>query len=98
MFVIKMWRIGRANRPFFRIIASDKKGKLNAKTKYLGFICPLKKDFWIDLPKVKELISNGAKISKNLFFRMKSINDQNTESKNQNNLDLNEILNKSNIC
>lgn len=69
MFRIILQRFGRKNKPFFRIVGHDTKS--NNSTKNLGYFCPLNENMSIDVLKLQKLIETGAKISKNLYYRMK---------------------------
>ena len=65
MLVIRLFRVGKRNRPSFRIVVTDKKNPPSAGRflEILGFYNPLAKDKKINAERVKYWISVGAKPS-----------------------------------
>ena len=66
---IRLTKIGRRNKPFYRIIVTDKAAKRNSKAlDVLGFINPGTKPHQvkIDNNKLKKWMSQGAKPSETL--------------------------------
>jgi len=65
MLVIRLFRVGKRNRPSFRIVVTDKKNPPSAGRflEILGFYNPLSKDKKINAERVKYWISVGAKPS-----------------------------------
>lgn len=60
---IRLQRMGRKNRPFFRIVAIDEAAKRNGKAlAYLGFFDPTKESrrIKVDKKELKQYLSVGA--------------------------------------
>jgi len=77
---IRMARLGRTNRPFFRFGAFDSRTRRDGKPiEYLGHYDPLVKEFdksvTIDLDRVRHWIGQGAKCSETVavFLKKKGV-------------------------
>jgi len=77
---IRMARLGRTNRPFFRVGAFDARTRRDGKPiEYLGHYDPLVKDFeksvTIDLDRARHWIEKGAKCSETVavFLKKKGV-------------------------
>lgn len=77
---IRMARLGRTNRPFFRFGAFDSRTRRNGKPiEYLGHYDPLVKDFdasvKLDLDRCRHWIGQGAKCSETVaaFLKKKGV-------------------------
>lgn len=73
---IRMARLGRTNRPFFRFGAFDSRTRRDGKPiEYLGHYDPLVKDFEagvkIDLERCRHWIAQGAKCSETVAVFLK---------------------------
>lgn len=74
MLKIRMRRKGRKNMPFFDIVAVDSKFRVTSpSSERLGYVSPLDGKIKVDFERVKYLLSKGAKFSRSLFFRLKSL-------------------------
>lgn len=65
MLVIRLFRTGKKNQPFFKIVVTDKRNppKGGRFVEKLGFWNPLTKERKVDAERVKYWISQGAKSS-----------------------------------
>jgi len=65
MLVIRLFRIGKKNQPFFKIIVTDKKNPVRGGrfVEELGFYNPLKKEKKLKTERIKYWLSVGAKPS-----------------------------------
>lgn len=64
MITVRLARFGSKNKPFYRVVVTDKKNKLQGKhVEMLGFYNPITKDLNIDDKKVHEWVSIGAQLS-----------------------------------
>lgn len=77
---IRMARLGRTNRPFFRVGAFDSRTRRDGSPiEYLGHYDPLVKDFEasvkLDLDRCKYWIAKGAKCSEtvSVFLKKKGV-------------------------
>lgn len=73
---IRMARLGRTNRPFFRFGAFDSRTRRDGKPiEYLGHYDPLVKDFdasvKLDLDRVRHWLGHGAKCSETVAVFLK---------------------------
>ena len=67
MLKIRLKRLGRKKRPFYRIIAIDSRKKRDGKAlEEIGFYNPLNKQHKINIKAVNEKIKQGAKLTKTL--------------------------------
>jgi len=67
MLKIRLKRIGRKKRPFYRIILIDSRKKRDGRAiEELGFYNPLNKQHTINIKKVNERQSEGAQITQTL--------------------------------
>nr|YP_009654467.1 ribosomal protein S16 [Pleurostichidium falkenbergii]QCH39754.1 ribosomal protein S16 [Pleurostichidium falkenbergii] len=65
MLKIRLKRLGRKKRPFYRIIVIDSRKKRDGKAiKELGFYNPLTKQDQLDMEKVDKKIKEGAQVTK----------------------------------
>ena len=65
MLKIRLKRLGRKKKAFYRIILIDNRKKRDGKAiEELGFYNPLNKQHRIDMIKVKEKVKKGAQITK----------------------------------
>nr|YP_009397743.1 ribosomal protein S16 [Dipterosiphonia australica]ARW66929.1 ribosomal protein S16 [Dipterosiphonia australica] len=65
MLKIRLKRLGRKKRPFYRIILIDSRKKRDGKAiKEIGFYNPLNKNYYINTIQVKKTIKQGAQITK----------------------------------
>lgn len=75
MLMLRLARYGVKKKPFYRIIAIDKRKARNGRPKeYLGYYCKQQNEndiFKIDIDKLNYLIKNGAKLSNRLNFLIK---------------------------
>ncbi len=81
MLKIRFLRMGKKNRPFFRVVVTDKKNAPQSGRflEIVGFWDPLTKERKIEKEKVKYWLSKGAQLSKsvhNLFVSEKIIESQ----------------------
>nr|ARW69424.1 ribosomal protein S16 [Polysiphonia sp.] len=61
MLKIRLKRLGRKKKPFYRIILIDSKKKRNGKAiEEMGFYNPINKKSKLDIVNVKEKITQGA--------------------------------------
>lgn len=71
MLKVRLKKIGRKKRPFYRIILIDSRRKRDSKAiEELGFYNPLNKSTQINIVKIKEKLQEGAVMTqtvKNLF-------------------------------
>lgn len=64
MLKIRLKRLGRKKKPFYRIIAIDSRSKRDGKPiEELGFYNPLNKDKQINIIKIQDRIKDGAQIT-----------------------------------
>lgn len=64
MLKIRLKRLGRKKRPFYRIIAIDSRSKRDGRPlEELGFYNPISKDKRINLVKIQDKIKYGAQIT-----------------------------------
>lgn len=64
--VIRLKRIGAKNRPFFRIVVTEKRSKINGKNvEEIGYYNPLEKPPVVNInrQKLEEWLKNGAQLS-----------------------------------
>lgn len=67
MLKIRLKRLGRKKRPFYRIILIDSREKRDGKAiEEIGFYNPLNKKYKIDIETVNQKIGQGAKLTKTL--------------------------------
>lgn len=65
MIIIRLAKGGSKNKPFYRIVVSDKQKYVSGKfIEVLGFFNPIKKEVKYDIEKINKWISQGAGISK----------------------------------
>ena len=89
MVKIRLLRIGKNKRPFYRIVVTDSKRKRDGKVcDIIGFYDPLKKEgFKLDLEKYEEWIKKGAQTTervRSLFKLYKKLNEATlTQTKNE---------------
>ena len=64
MLKIRLKRLGRKKKPFYRIIAIDSRKKRDGEPiDEIGFYDPRTKKHKIDMLKIKEKVQNGAQIT-----------------------------------
>nr|YP_009392375.1 ribosomal protein S16 [Osmundaria fimbriata]ARW60937.1 ribosomal protein S16 [Osmundaria fimbriata] len=64
MLKIRLKRLGRKKRAYYRIILIDSRKKRDGKAiDEIGFYDPLKKQHQIDIMKMKNVIKNGAQLT-----------------------------------
>lgn len=65
MLKIRLKKLGRKKRPFYRIVLIDNRKKRDGRAILeLGFYNPLNKRIQVDVTKIKEKLLEGAKLSK----------------------------------
>ena len=65
MLKIRLKRLGRKKKPFYRIIAIDSRKKRDGRSiEELGFYNPINKDKQINVLQIQEKIKDGAQITK----------------------------------
>lgn len=78
MLIIRFQRVGKKNRPHFRLVVTESKNAAKKKAnEILGFYDPIKKDKSVDGERVKYWMSVGAQISPsahNFLVREKVMN------------------------
>ncbi len=69
MLVIRLFRTGRKNQPFFKIVVTDKRRppKGGRFVEELGFLNPLKKERGLKIERIKYWLSKGAKPSDTIY-------------------------------
>ena len=69
MLVIRSFRTGRKNQPFFKIVVTDKRRppKGGRFVEELGFLNPLKKKKGLKIERIKYWLSKGAKPSDTIY-------------------------------
>jgi small subunit ribosomal protein S16 len=69
MLVIRLFRAGKKNQPFFKIVVTDKRrsSKGGRFTEELGFVNPLTKKNKVNAERAKYWISKGAKPSDTIY-------------------------------
>ncbi len=64
MIIIRLSKKGSKNKPFYRVVATDKQKKVSGKfLEILGYFNPIKKEFRIDNALLEKWVSKGAKLS-----------------------------------
>lgn len=64
MLKIRLKRLGRKKKPFYRIIAIDSRNKRNGKPiEELGYYNPINKDRKINIREIQNKIKYGAQIT-----------------------------------
>lgn len=72
MISVRLSRFGRLNRPFYRIVAANKRSKREGKPlEVLGFWDPIKKRLEIKNEKLKSWLAKGAQVSAGLAKLLK---------------------------
>nr|YP_009396091.1 ribosomal protein S16 [Dasya naccarioides]ARW65277.1 ribosomal protein S16 [Dasya naccarioides] len=75
MLKIRLKRLGKKKKPFYRIIITDSRNKRDGKAlEEVGFYDPIKKVNKLNLTKINQRINQGAKITR----IVKNILDQNS--------------------
>nr|ARW65073.1 ribosomal protein S16 [Polysiphonia sertularioides] len=65
MLKIRLKKLGRKKRPFYRIILIDSRKKRDGKAiSELGFYNPLDKSIKFDIAQIKEKLHEGARVTK----------------------------------
>lgn len=80
MVVIRLTRLGTKHRPFYRIVATDKRRPRESRhIDLLGYYNPMLEtaDIKIDLDKYNEWIKKGAKPSPTVKSLIKKVNSDN---------------------
>jgi small subunit ribosomal protein S16 len=80
MVVIRLTRLGTKHRPFYRIVATDKKSPRESRyIDLLGYYNPMleKADVKLDLNKYNQWIEKGAKPSPTVKSLIKKVNTDN---------------------
>ena len=80
MVVIRLTRLGTKHRPFYRIVATDKRKPRESRyIDLLGYYNPILEtpDIKIDLNKYNEWIKKGAKPSPTVKSLIKKVNSDN---------------------
>jgi small subunit ribosomal protein S16 len=80
MVVIRLTRLGAKHRPFYRIVATDKRKPRESRyIDLLGYYNPMLEtpDIKIDLNKYNEWIKKGAKPSPTVKSLIKKVNSDN---------------------
>ena len=80
MVVIRLTRLGTKHRPFYRIVATDKRKPRESRyIDLLGYYNPMLEtpDIKIDLNKYNEWIKKGAKPSPTVKSLIKKVNSDN---------------------
>ena len=69
MLVIRLFRTGRKNQPFFKIVVTDKRKPPRGGrfVEQVGFLNPLTKEKGLKPERIKYWISKGAKASDTIF-------------------------------
>jgi small subunit ribosomal protein S16 len=69
MLVIRLFRTGKKNQPFFKIVVTDKRKppKGGRFVEELGFLDPLKKKKGLKIERIKYWLSKGAKPSDTIY-------------------------------
>jgi len=67
MIKIRLSRLGKRNKPFYRIVAIDESKKREGKPRdVLGFWNPLKKEFKINQEKLEDWLKKGAVLNQSV--------------------------------
>ena len=80
MVVIRLTRMGTKHRPFYRIVAADKRKPRESRyIDILGYYNPMQEtaDIKVDLNKYNEWIKKGAKPSPTVKSLIKKVNSDN---------------------
>jgi len=80
MVVIRLTRMGTKHRPFYRIVAADKRKPRESRyIDILGYYNPMQEtaDIKVDLNKYNEWIKKGAKPSPTVKSLVKKVNSDN---------------------
>ena len=72
MLRIRMQRVGKKNRPFFRILVIDAKKHFSRNAEVIGYISPLEHKVHVNEEKMNMFLTNGAKLTRSLFNRLKA--------------------------
>nr|QCI05942.1 ribosomal protein S16 [Dasysiphonia japonica] len=65
MLKIRLKRLGKKKKPFYRIIITDSRNKRDGKAlEQVGFYDPIKKISKLDLTKINQRITEGAQTTK----------------------------------
>jgi len=69
MLVIRLFRVGRKNQPFFKIVVTDKRKPPRAGrfVEEVGFLNPLTKEKKLNSERIKHWLSVGAKPSDTIY-------------------------------
>lgn len=77
MLKIRLKRLGRKKKPFYRIVAIDSRKKRDGKSiEEIGFYNPLNKQKQINLITIEKRIQQGAKPTKTLENLLKKISNK----------------------
>lgn len=67
MIKIRLSRLGKRNKPFYRIVAIDESKKREGEPReVLGFWNPIKKEFKINQEKLEEWLKKGAVLNQSV--------------------------------
>jgi small subunit ribosomal protein S16 len=69
MITVKLFRIGKKNRPYYRVVVMEKRSKANGKyIDQIGFYDPLKEKnpLTIDKSKLNNWITKGVQVSEGI--------------------------------
>nr|YP_009394023.1 ribosomal protein S16 [Polysiphonia sertularioides]ARW62585.1 ribosomal protein S16 [Polysiphonia sertularioides] len=74
MLKIRLKKLGRKKKPFYRIILIDSRKKRDSKAiNELGLYNPLSKKVQLNIMKIEEKIKEGAKLTKTVENLVKNI-------------------------
>lgn len=77
MLKIRLKRLGRKKKPFYRIIAIDSRSKRDGRPiEELGFYNPLNKDKQVNIIKIRDRIKHGAQITEAVKNVIENIQDR----------------------
>jgi len=72
MLKIRLKKLGRKKKPFYRIILIDSRKKRDSKAiKELGFYNPINKNFQLDVENIKNRQSKGAILTKTVRYLLR---------------------------
>nr|YP_009400020.1 ribosomal protein S16 [Tolypiocladia glomerulata]ARW69839.1 ribosomal protein S16 [Tolypiocladia glomerulata] len=74
MLKLRLKKLGRKKKRFYRIILIDSRKKRDSKAiEELGYYNPINKDIQLNIDRVKEKIKEGAVLTKTIEYLIKKV-------------------------